>query len=206
MAARQTAIGRLRVDVAGLGTVREVHEFLESIETAYAGLLVIRLYRRDSGPRKRPTQHRVSSSTASDLLFPSELLRVSAARFQSPGFWEFVGSLNPLETIRRYLDDRHRRKLELEDRTLEIERKEIEIATLKLDLIREQTDYLRTIGVDEAEIRELANRWVLAPLSRLDSLQDSHQIQGVSAEALEPSRRRRGRAPESSSPASSPRD
>ena len=28
---------------------------------------------------------------------------------ESPGFWEFLGSLNPLEVIRRYLNDRHER-------------------------------------------------------------------------------------------------
>jgi hypothetical protein len=33
---------------------------------------------------------------------PAEPLIVTRVLLQSPGFWEFLGSLNPLEVLRRY--------------------------------------------------------------------------------------------------------
>jgi len=46
-----------------------------------------------------------------DNIIPQdERLVISKVTFQSPGFWEFLGSLNPLEQIREYLKDRHERQ------------------------------------------------------------------------------------------------
>jgi hypothetical protein len=43
-------------------------------------------------------------------------LLLAAARLESPGFWEFLGSLNPLEVLRQYLSDRHERRKDREYR------------------------------------------------------------------------------------------
>jgi len=45
-----------------------------------------------------------------NIVLPSERLFFSKVNIQSPGFWEVMGSLNPLQQIREYLKDRHERK------------------------------------------------------------------------------------------------
>src|SRR5438093_681113 len=37
-------------------------------------------------------------------------LRLARVQLASPGFWEFFGALNPLEVLRKYLNDRHSRR------------------------------------------------------------------------------------------------
>ena len=39
----------------------------------------------------------------------SDSLQLKRVVLQSPGFWGFVGALNPLESIRKYLNDRFER-------------------------------------------------------------------------------------------------
>ena len=43
----------------------------------------------------------------------TEQLILSAVSLTSPGFWEFLGTLNPLDVLRKYLNDRHERRKRL---------------------------------------------------------------------------------------------
>jgi hypothetical protein len=47
---------------------------------------------------------------AAEAVPPYARLVLEHVRIESPGFWEFVASLNPLQQIREYLNDRHRRR------------------------------------------------------------------------------------------------
>jgi hypothetical protein len=105
-------------------------------------------------------------------------LRLVAVEFHSPGFWEFLGKLNPLEVLRQYLNDRHQREKDEKYRNaaekrklqLENERGSIDNSVLKLKFVREFIDTCRHAGVSEAEIQALVKEHALAPLIRLDAV------------------------------------
>lgn len=48
------------------------------------------------------------------LVLPDDKLRLRSVVIQSPGFWEFLGALNPLETLRKYVNDRHEQRKDRE--------------------------------------------------------------------------------------------
>ncbi|HWO41652.1 MAG TPA: hypothetical protein VNO43_07615 [Candidatus Eisenbacteria bacterium] len=69
-------------------------------------------------PRRRsPYARPVGTDTywLGNLLRTQDRLSLKAARFESPGWWEFLGKRNPLEVLRQYLNDRHKQK---EDRQI----------------------------------------------------------------------------------------
>ncbi|MDT8445231.1 MAG: hypothetical protein RQ722_13125, partial [Desulfuromonadales bacterium] len=45
-----------------------------------------------------------------EVVLPEDRIQVSSIVIKSPDFWEFLGSINPLEVLRKYLCDRHERK------------------------------------------------------------------------------------------------
>ena len=55
--------------------------------------------------REIPTPERVAS-----FVPRAEQIVLDSVQLNSPGFWEFMGSLNPLEVLRKYLNDRHERR------------------------------------------------------------------------------------------------
>ena len=57
---------------------------------------------------------------------PKDLLEIASISIHSPGFWEVLGGLNPLQQIREYLNDRHKRRQDREFREA-AEKKKLEI-------------------------------------------------------------------------------
>jgi len=57
---------------------------------------------------------------------PKDLLEIASFSIHSPGFWEVLGGLNPLQQIREYLNDRHKRRQDREFREA-AEKKKLEI-------------------------------------------------------------------------------
>ena len=52
-------------------------------------------------------------------LIPEEdRLKLRGVELNSPGFWDFLGKLNPLEVLREYLKDRHERRKDREYREI----------------------------------------------------------------------------------------
>ena len=124
-----------------------------------------------------------------ELVLPSERLRIHAVAFSSPGFWGFIGTLSPLEVIRKYLNDRHRRKLEDAAQEHHIRGLEIQNEALALKLFMEKIKALRELGFSEAEIRQMVIANGFGPLANLEKHQDSGLIGGaefVRVEAMEP--------------------
>src|SRR2546427_7614918 len=108
----------IRVDCDRVGTVADIRAFFEAVEQAYNGLYAFELIvneakshaagrepvsRRPSGRRPHLAVRRISRAEA--VILPEDRLQLRAVSFQSPGFWEFLGTLNPLETLRKYLQD-----------------------------------------------------------------------------------------------------
>jgi hypothetical protein len=90
------------------------------------------------------------------------------------------GALLPLETLRKYLNDRHERDKDKAYRSAaEQLRASLELEKLRMDVVREQIELLREIGIPEERIREAVIRHVVQPLGELDYYQDRDIIQGA---------------------------
>jgi hypothetical protein len=178
-----------------LGTVREIVAYLEALESAHNHLYafdilveraqVIRAESEDSMyyKQRRPsfTALRPIRDVESQVL-PGEALVLNAVDVKSPGFWEFLGSLNPLNTLREYLNDRHRRRQDREYRERqEHQRGDLEIEELKTKVVEGRIRLLRDAGVPEEQLRQILSVHVFEPLGRLDRFQDSELIGAASA-------------------------
>lgn len=180
----------LRVEAERLGTVSEVRAYLQAIEQTYNGLYAFDLIVaeakgrastnepmswRYSGRRGRVSIRSIRRAEA--VVLPEDRLRLRAIAVQSPGFWEFVGALNALETLRKYLADRHERRKDVDYRNrLDAERMALDNQKLKIEVVKNQVELLRTLGVPDEKIREALTAHVALPLERLDSHQDAGLI------------------------------
>jgi hypothetical protein len=82
------------------------------------------------------------------------------ASFASPGFWDFLGKLNPLEVVREFLNDRHRRRQDREYReSAEKRRLDLENFLLENKVVKERVRLLREVGL-QVDLRLLTQRFV----------------------------------------------
>ncbi|OJV52972.1 MAG: hypothetical protein BGO31_04250 [Bacteroidetes bacterium 43-16] len=114
------------------------------------------------------------------IILPTERLSISRVNIQSPGFWEFLGSLNPLQQIREYIKDRHERKKDNRYRSRqEEELGDLNIMKEKNNVLSQRIEILRGLGYSEVQIRELVIKMVIEPLNKLGEHQDKGQIEGL---------------------------
>jgi hypothetical protein len=110
----------------------------------------------------------------------SEQLILTGVRLQSPGFWEFLGNLNPLEVVRQYLNDRHERRKDRQYReSAEARRLNLENIQRENAVIREYIQLARELGAGERDLAPLLNELVFRPLGSLDRHQDMGVIENV---------------------------
>lgn len=117
--------------IRAVSSIEPIPVFPYEAEERIAGRMVVRIDTRRLWP-------------------PPEPLQMSRVVLESPGFWEFVGSLNPLEQIRIYLQERHERRKDKDYRNdaearrlhaeariteLQAERLSIRVEAEKLDLL-----------------------------------------------------------------------
>lgn len=166
-------IAKIRIYANTLGTIEEIATTLISLQRVYDTFIKFYLAKNDSkfandndssGLRKS-----IGRYSFHNHLIPMESLVVSRISFNSPGFWEMVGALNPLIQIREYLNDRHKRKkdkllwesesaksilenqkLKLENDRIKIENYGLELANQKLAL--ENTKYSIEVSLKKLEL------------------------------------------------------
>src|SRR4051794_35010663 len=115
----------------------------------------------------------------SDAFVPAaRRLRVARVVMRSPGFWEFLGALNPLQQLREYLNDRHERSKDRGYRNdNERERLAVELKLKEAELRRAEL----AVGLEEFRIAseilgaEEARNLAADRLTRLGYLLDSTQ-------------------------------
>jgi hypothetical protein len=113
----------------------------------------------------------------SSLVAPGHRLVLSAARFSSPGWFEVIGNLNPLEVIRKYLDDRHKRQQDREYRNAaEKRRLELENMALENSVFTDRIAMMKELGATNADLLPLLNTLIYEPLERLGEFQDRRMI------------------------------
>jgi len=175
----------LRLRALRGGTVTEIISFLEDMETAYNALysfdLMIFEWGRALRYRRRfvlpdellgllPFESRAGSLIErSEQLIPEYRLEVRRISIHSPGFWEFLGGLNPLQQLREYLNDRHERRKDHDYRILaDKERISLEHEVLRQQISKEETGTLhdqvsimRDVGMGNTEIQQFV--WLRIP-------------------------------------------
>jgi hypothetical protein len=108
----------------------------------------------------------------------AEQLIIAAVSLTSPGFWEFLGTLNPLDVLRKYLNDRHERRKDHEYRE-SAERRRLELENLRLEsrVISERVRLAKEIGATDRDLAPLLNELIYKPLIALDRYQDKGVIE-----------------------------
>jgi hypothetical protein len=120
-----------------------------------------------------PTRAEIAS-----LVPRSEQLVLAAANLSSPGFWEFLGTLNALEVVRKWLNDRHERRKDREFReTAEKRRLELENFQNETQAIADRIKLAKELGATDYDIAPLLNDLIYNPLSRLERYQDKGVIE-----------------------------
>jgi hypothetical protein len=188
-------LGRLVIHANRGGTIGEITTFLSDLEAAYDAL-----YRLDTAGRGLRRYSRiVPLEFLSELGYaliplnqqtlaipPGDRLILDRVRIESPGFWEFLGSLNPLQQLREYLNDRHKRRQDREFReAAEKERLMLEnelirgqIYEKENSVIRERIAIFRELGYSNQDLDRFIWGTVGGPLSRLGRHQDTNLIGG----------------------------
>ena len=191
--------GRLVIVANRGGTIAEISAFLSDVEAAYNALysfeklshVVQRFGRRrllkNSGDPFWELGFYKSTFIEPAMIPPSARLSLERVQIESPGIWEFAASLNPLEQIRKFLNDRHERRKDKQYR------EESEKERLKRDneLIRAQIEmqyFVNTrfmfelmveAGFDDDILQQIIWAQVGNPMSRLGSHQDTRLIGGA---------------------------
>jgi hypothetical protein len=114
------------------------------------------------------------------VVLPEDRLYLSKIEISSPGWAEIFGALIPMETLRKYLQDRHTRRQDKEYReSAEAQRLALENERLRLEVVKEQVDILRNLQIPEDQIRAALSRHIFEPFDRLDRLQNSGLIESA---------------------------
>ena len=106
--------------------------------------------------------------------------------FTSPGFWKFLGALNPLETVRKWCADRHERRKDIDYREAhEAEKMRLDNEKLKTEVVQGRIRTLEQAGVPKDKIREALARYLVEPLTRLQRHQDAGLVGGAETVRLD---------------------
>jgi hypothetical protein len=189
MATEKTAI--LTIGSEGNIPVYRVRAFLNDIEHAYSYIYVANMllshavgsdYWQEANIDERVRRY-------ARWVPVQERLILRSVELHSPGDWSFLGNLIPLETIRRYLQDRHERQKDRNYREAAEERKlKLQNDLREAKLLRDQLDNARKMGATDKDLMPLLDRLVIAPLRRLDRFQDEGVAREISISESEDER------------------
>jgi hypothetical protein len=209
--ADEIQIGSLRIFTKRAGTVAEIVGFLQDVEAAYNRIFLFFSFVDFFADREGFFRWRYFWREWREFGFPPPFwapfvgfpqieflesilpeykLEVKRIQIESPGFWEFLGALNPLQQIREYLNDRHKRRQDREYREqaererllLENELIRRQIWEKENSVLRERISVLREIGFSDDEIRRLIWVYVSQPLIALGKHQDAGLIENADSQ------------------------
>lgn len=180
----------LRVRTIGPSEVEHIVSFLYALNEAYVCLYRFhRLIETAVGYSKKGIPFSVIdilNGKNASVILPGNRLVLRSVTISSPGGWEFLGSLNPLETLRKYYQDKHERKKDAAYRAaLEADEHSLRNEALRNKVIAEQIKMLKSLGVSDEDIREVALQLFKRPLNRLDIEADHQVMEDVSVELIE---------------------
>lgn len=194
---------KLQIIGQELGSLSDVTAFLNALDDLYRGICIIdlvaddikkadesrltpeeRLLRAifgDENVSLKDFRHEVARRTGE---FARVSLELTAVRFSSPGFWEVLGSLNPLLQIREWIKDSHERRKDHQyrERNEDI-RQKLELEQLQVKIVSDKVKLLRELGTPEDDIRNTVRHLLLYPLIDLANAKLSGKV--VDARVIE---------------------
>jgi hypothetical protein len=197
--------GQIRIHGRGEFDVELVIAYLSDLRHAYNSILVfevtvdgLRAYRESGYPFypgslfpfspsaiRRMSAWPPTAAAIASVVPVSERLVLAHVRLQSPGYWDFIGQLNPFEVLRRYLNDRHEQRKDHEYRESAEERKlKLENLKLKNEVIEGRIKLAKQLGATDHDLAPLLNELVYRPLESLDRHQDKGIIENVEVRSL----------------------
>ena len=186
----------LRLHGEGEFPVEAVAQFLLSLEYAYNSAYVLdsildqasglletgRQYPGRIPPWMSwwpPTPEKVAA-----MVPEADRLILQGVELHSPGMWDFLGKLNPLETLRLYLNDRHERQKDRQYRSpAEARKLEIENEARSLDNLERQIQILKDLGATDQQLAVLIEQLVFMSFRGLNGAQDQGLL--LNAEVIE---------------------
>ncbi|AXV74049.1 hypothetical protein CJO75_12655 [Ralstonia solanacearum] len=183
---------QLRIHGFGDVEVRFTTEFLVDLEKAYDSIFLFESLMDDIGrfpryldvyPADRAwwLRHRLGNAHLAEVATEVPLadrLVLSGVRLNSPGFWHFLGALNPLEVIRNYLNDRHERRKDRDYReSAEHRRLQLENLKRENEVIADRIRLARDLGATDRDLAAMLDQFVHRPLLALDRHQDRGVIE-----------------------------
>ncbi|MBK8850163.1 MAG: tetratricopeptide repeat protein [Saprospiraceae bacterium] len=164
--------GILKVNFTSSATIATIIDFLEGVKSFYNLLLLL--------DRPEIIDSQLLGKSLDSYLPINRQLYLNSVQISSPGFWEFLGSLNPLEQVREYLKDRHERKKDTDYKNkIEKAKGHIEIEQQINKVILERIEILKGLGYKEKDIRENYDKLV-KPIEKLKELENGQLISAVS--------------------------
>jgi hypothetical protein len=123
-----------------------------------------------------------------EMIPASGQIALQRVSLNSPGFWDFLGKLNPLEVIRVGLNDHHERRKDKQYREKhENERMRLENELLQSKVFASRLEILNTLALSDEEKTILKNRLLHTPFEALAATQDRNLIE--TAEFVHPEKK-----------------
>lgn len=189
----------LRLNGNGEVFVEDVYKYLNALEYAYNCAYVLdsitqqaeelaRQYETPPIPLRNllwgnwwpPNAEKVAG-----LVPDRDRLKLRGVELNSPGFWDFMGKLNPLEVLRQYLNDRHEQRKDREYREpAEARKLELENELLQIEVFEKKLQLLRDMGANDQDLSLLKDQLLNQPLQQLNYSQDRGLI--VDAQIVDP--------------------
>ena len=174
--------GILHVEMQDDLTITEFSELLTEFNNAYSS---IRFLLRKFSSNESDLYQLLSFPPVQPLPTLAQPI-LSKAQFNSPGFWEALGNLNPFKIICDYLQQKHERKKDNDYRNrLEEQRLALENLKLRNELIDQQIKSMKEVGFSDEEIKELLSNYIGDPLEKLSRRIDSGQIKSIEATSID---------------------
>jgi hypothetical protein len=134
-----------------------------------------------------------STDQLSLAVLPSDRLLFRGAQIESPGWVEVIGALNPLETLRKYMNDRHERRKdkdfrnEAERRKFEQEERarEAELEYMQDSVIIRRIEEAKKLGASDRDIAPLLNELLNRPVRKVARFQDRGILEFVEIRRLQ---------------------
>lgn len=193
----------LRIDGEGGFPVESIANFLLSLEYAYNSAYVFDsildqahelLETGTPLPARNllwmqwwpPTPEKVAA-----MVPESDRLILTSVELHSPGMWDFLGKLNPLETLRLYLNDRNERRKDVAYRdAADARRRRLEDEMIALENVARKVEILKSLGVPEKDISVMVEQLLFPPLRELSAHQDQGMLEGAEVVDLDTVKKR----------------
>ena len=187
----------LRIHAKGEVLVETTRKFLSTVEDAYnSGYVFESIVEQAREIASKNIQHPLPISTLlwnfwwppseekiAAFIPNSDKLVLRGVTLKSPGFWDFVGSANPLNFILEFINQRHEHRKDREYRNFAEEEKlrlENELAQIKI--IQEKLSVLKDLGASKTELAVLRDQLLGRSFNSLREFQDNKQV--VNAEIV----------------------